>query len=277
MNSASGSYSQEAVERLVAVLEGGQVDVAKTYQLPDDDVPGGKDLDDEGLDCLAVFAGDGTINLAIQALSGWDGALLPLPGGTMNLLCARLHGEDAGAEEIAARFAAGDFRRSCEPVVRNGTRISLVAIACGPGTHWYHVREAMRDVPEDGSLGDLANETRDAVGLSVNGPMVTCADPKLGREEGYPVIELEPHEDGLRIVAYTAQDFAGYAKQGLAILMRRFREGPHEVLGHARRVRIASLEEGGMDMSFDGEPASGDAAELFTLERCPVQLVATGT
>ena len=277
VNDASGSYSPEAVEALRETFASHDIEVARCITVPEDDVPSGDELDADGIEYLAVFAGDGTISRTVKTLDGWGGAVLPLPGGTMNLLCGRLHGEDASEEEIVARVAKGDMRLSCEPVVRQDDRQSLVGVSCGPGVHWYHVREAMRHATDKGGLGELVDETGEAMDLTLNGPMVVCRTPQVGRDEGYALIELEPEEDGIHVIAYTAQDFGGYLKQGLAMILRKFREGPHERLCRAEEVTIAALEGGKMELSFDGEPVDGAASETFRLERCPVRLVVTGT
>jgi diacylglycerol kinase family enzyme len=61
----------------------------------------------QGSTSSRCFAGDGTINSLIGALAGWSGAALVLPGGTMNLLYHRLHGERT-MEEVIAAVARGE-------------------------------------------------------------------------------------------------------------------------------------------------------------------------
>ena len=67
---------------------------------------------DAGVDLVAVYAGDGTTNEAIQALAGTDTALAHLPGGNASVL-ARIvgmgHDGPAAAERVAAR--QGTIRR----------------------------------------------------------------------------------------------------------------------------------------------------------------------
>ncbi|MCP9221863.1 diacylglycerol kinase [Erythrobacter sp. LQ02-29] len=271
INDASGSYSEDAVDALRSDLADAGLTVARCITCPDQDLPEPAELDADGIDCVAVFAGDGTISGTVKALSGWAGAVLPLPGGTMNLLCHRLHGE-AEAGDIVRTLADGKAKLVCPPIIRSDEGQSLVSISAGPGVQWYHVRETMRD----GSLGELLNESSDAVDHTLNGPQVLCREPRLGRSEGYPLIELVPldREDGIRIVGYTADTIGGYIRQGFAIATRHFRDGPHEVLGHAERIVLANAQGEQLQLSFDGEPTCGAAEVEFAVDRCPVKLIA---
>src|SRR3546814_14220271 len=84
--------------------------LAATFALPDDDIPGAAELERRGIDLLLVWTGDGTINAAATKAAGWDGAVLPLPGGTPNLLSKQLHG-DRPAPEILSDALQGRGRR----------------------------------------------------------------------------------------------------------------------------------------------------------------------
>src|SRR5688572_11847913 len=68
-------------------------EVARLVRFPDEPLPSPAGLAGAGVDCVAVYAGDGTVNTLVTGLYGWDGAVLVLPGGTMNLLAKRLHGD----------------------------------------------------------------------------------------------------------------------------------------------------------------------------------------
>jgi diacylglycerol kinase family enzyme len=60
---------------------------------------------DAGVDLVAVYAGDGTTNEAIQALAGTDTALAHLPGGNASVLARVLgmgHDGPAAAERVAS-------------------------------------------------------------------------------------------------------------------------------------------------------------------------------
>src|SRR6478735_815849 len=106
-NAASGSNDDRALAALEACYEEHGLQVARRTVFPEQDLPTPAELDAAGIDLVTAFAGDGTINSLIGTLAGWSGALLVLPGGTMNLLYHRLHG-DRALEEVVAAVASGD-------------------------------------------------------------------------------------------------------------------------------------------------------------------------
>src|SRR5690606_29276018 len=116
-NSQSGSHEPAIHDALVAVCAEAGVPLAATFMLPEDEVPAAAALRAQAIDLLLVWTGDGTINAAASKAAGWDGALLPLPGGTLNLLSKILHG-DRPAPEILADVLAGKGVRQAIPIIR---------------------------------------------------------------------------------------------------------------------------------------------------------------
>lgn len=270
-NTASGSYSEQAVDDVADAIRAAGFDLDRMICFPDaDDLPTRDELDAAGVDVLAVFTGDGTVNSCVTQLYGWGGAVLILPGGTMNLLSHRLHG-DAEADEIIKRIATGNGRKQRRHVVRSFHGDALVGFSSGPATTWYDVREAMRDVDMH-AVVDTAGE---ALHETMQEPYVRLSKPELGRREGYPLIEVVPDEKGLRVVAYNAQTLGDYLKQGWAMLLRRFRDGPHEVLGYPEQMVLENTGGNPLKLSIDGEPTDGFPQEELSLARTEVDLLAT--
>lgn len=270
VNTASGSNNDAALAALEAAFDEAGCTIGRTLVFHEHGAPDSTMLDDADVDIVAVFTGDGTINAVVTGLYGWRGAVLVLPGGTMNLLAKRLHG-DAMAEEIIARVGAGQARRVRPSVVGSRLGDALTGVLAGPGTAWNDVREAMRQVDVVGLVGRAA----DAIGESTGGPKVVCRDPACGREEGYSIINVTPEDDGLVAAGYYAESFADYARQGIALLRRNFREGPHEEFDRRPAFRLACVEGEPMGLLIDGEPHEGEAEESFTIARCGVDLLAT--
>ena len=275
-NAASGSNSGDALAALETAFTAAGSAVARRLAFPDEPAPKPDDLRRAGVDLLAIFTGDGTINAVVTGLYGWEGAVLVLPGGTMNMLAQRLHG-DRTAEEIVARVAAGQARRIRPAIVRTRHGDGLSGLLAGPGTAWGEVREALREADVLGTIARAA----DAIGESTAGAKVTCREPAGGRPEGYSAIQVTPGADGLAVEGYYAETLADYARQGMALIRRNFREGPHDRLGAHRQVWLACPEGDTMGLLIDGEPLAergnqGAATEeLFTLARCEVDMLAT--
>ena len=93
VNDASGSNDEEALAALRSCCDGCGFAVEREICFPRESLPSPATLDAAGVATVAVFAGDGTVNALVAALAGWSGAVLVLPGGTINLLYHRLHGQ----------------------------------------------------------------------------------------------------------------------------------------------------------------------------------------
>lgn len=269
-NPASGSNDDEAVTALAEAFVEAGLDLARIVRFPDDPAPSPADLDTAGVDILAVFGGDGTTHSIVAAAYGWRGAVLVLPGGTMNLLAKRMHGA-VPAPEIVARLLGNPLKTARPNVIRTRHGIGLTGSLAGPGTVWNEVREAMRNA----SVLEFVATAREAISQSANGAKVVCAEVDCGREDGYAAITVVPHEDGLEANGYYAESLADYAGQGIALLNRNFRDGPHDELGRHKRLRLVCPSGEPMGLLVDGEPFDGGAEEIFELAPCEVDLVTT--
>jgi len=270
VNAASGSNDEDALAALEACCGDNGLRVASRTVFPDEPLPAAAELAASGIAVVAVFTGDGTINSLLGELAGWDGEVLVLPGGTMNLLYHRLHG-DRPMEEVIAAFARGEAERRRPSVVRTAAGTGYAGILAGPGTSWGRVREAMREA----AVVELAESAIEAIDETLTGEMIRCAAPPLGRHEGYPLLCLEPGPQAIEVVAYHAETAAEYLEQGWALVRRNFREGPHEVLGNAPKLRLASTRGNPFGLLIDGEQAEAAPETEFVLATAEVDLVAT--
>lgn len=226
VNAASGSNSDEATRAVAAAFAAAGHPVGRTLDaqagLPDRAM-----LDQAGIATLAVFAGDGTIHAVANALEGWGGALLPLPGGTANLLARDLHGE-APAEAIAAAYPR--LRRVRRPCVRTSHGAALAEVLAGPGATWSDVREELRD----GAVSDVAGAAIEAIRQSTAGPMVALVDPALGKPEGYAGVRLAPHATGMTVDGYGAEGLGDLLAQGVGPAAAQFPRGAAPAAGPPR-------------------------------------------
>lgn len=262
VNPSSGSNDEAAVVALRAELTIAGHAPQRIVEVPDEPAPDRAALEQAGVGLLVVFAGDGTASRTLTALYGWEGQVLVLPGGTQNLLACSLHG-DSPVTEIVAGLKARRLRRVERSLVRCSAGDALCEIVAGPGAIWSDVRETMRE----GAIGEIAAAAREAIGQSAAGPMVTLAEPALGKPEGYPAIRLCPGANrSMTVDGYGADRLLDYALQGVALLKRDFRQGPHDELGDHTSVTCRS--EAPIDLMIDGERATGGTVERFALLPC---------
>ena len=277
VNQASGSNDPVRVAALVDALDAAGHPASRVVAIPDDELPTIAELDAAGVGLLTVFTGDGTVNAAVTALSGWGGRVLVLPGGTQNLLAKACHGE---LDELAIveNLAAGGLVETRRNLIRTAHGDGLCEVLAGPGAHWSDVREAMRER----DLGAVAASVSTAIGQTTAGPQVAVVDPLRGKPEGYPAVRIylgeaeggAQSEGCLAIDGYGAEGLGDYAMQGLALLKRDFREGPHDELGTARTVVCRSSEP--IELMIDGERVTGAIEERFELRQCEVVFLSTG-
>ena len=270
INTASGSYSEQAVADLVGGMQLIGMLPERTLAIPDEAAPDRAVLETAGVELLAIFTGDGTVNGVVSGLYGWGGAVLVLPGGTQNLLAKALHG-DRSAEAIVARMGEGPAPLERRHMVRTSQGDALCEVLAGPGAHWSDVREAMRE----GDLGGMATTLGEAISQSTGGALVRITDPLLGKAEGYPAVRAHPVGGSMAIDGYGAATLADYARQGVALLRRDFREGPHDALGSHRTIMCRS--DVPIELMIDGERSTGGCEERFEVIECPVEFFATNS
>ena len=271
VNSASGSNDADAVAALEEALRAAGAAPDRTLDCAEADLPDRAALEAAGVATLAIYTGDGTINALVPQLEGWGGGVLVLPGGTANLLAKELHGERDTAEIVAA-FGAGALLPIQHPCIRSGVHTALIELLAGPGAAWSDVREGLRE----GDLGTIASTTVEAVKQTAFGPAVTIGDPALGKAEGYAGVRLTPASGDIAVSGYGADSFGDYLKQGLALLKRDYREGPHDELGHHPALTCQSLDGSAIVLMIDGERSQCPSPARFELATLDVNLLAHG-
>ncbi|GGD62029.1 hypothetical protein GRI62_13530 [Erythrobacter arachoides] len=269
-NEASGSNDTDALTAFEGHCDTCGLKVAHRTIFPKQELPTVAMLEAAGIETVAVFAGDGTINAVLEALAGWSGAVLVLPGGTMNLLYHRLFG-DAEMDEVLGAVARGGARRRRPGIIETASGHAYAGVLAGPGTAWGDVREAMR---LKGPL-EMAAEARAAIAETLFGSMLRVDKPQMGKREGYPLLLLTPTDEGITVDAYYAETAGDYFDQTLALMRREFRDGPHDRLGQADSFTLASTEHEGFGVLLDGEQCQVDGPTEFRLVRCEVDLLAT--
>lgn len=269
-NAASGSNTPAALEEVAACLAHNGILVDRSITFPDDPLPLPGELDAAGVRLMIVYTGDGTLNAALGKLAGWGGAVLVLPGGTMNLLSKRLHG-DFTAPDIVALVAAGGARRRRVSRVAGACGDAYAGLLAGPGTHWGAVREAMREL----DIAGIASGAAEALAKSSGETTVRAASPALGRRKGYPLIDLTPGEHGIQVNGYSADTPAEWAQQGWALLRRQFREGPHDRLGIVDEVTLENIDGSPVEVLLDGERCRAGSSVTFRVALSEVDLLAT--
>ena len=204
-NIKSGTATPAKAEAIAATFVEHGLDLAGRTAFPDDTLPTPASLDAAGVDTVVLFAGDGTINAAVAALEQWDGAILILPGGTMNLLAKLLHGP---ADPAAIIAAAASGRKTALPYVSAAGHRALVGLILGPAANWVRARELVRA----GRLRGLARALRHAWARTFAHGIRLDGVPGLKHGAQAVLVRAEPGR--LDIAAIDARDFRALTRLG---------------------------------------------------------------
>jgi hypothetical protein len=244
INANSGSANAVGEDEIVISLKSAGFQVARTLTLPEDDLPTRALVEDGDFDSVVILSGDGTISALCKALSGWGGSILPLPGGTMNLLCRKLHG-DAPLPELLTRLSSAFEESAPVPAIYAAGFEVLTGLIAGPSTEWGKVREGLREM----DVATLVQQVPEAWMGTVESQSVGIAD----REARYPAIFVEPSTaTELSVIAFKADGIGDMLSHGIAWLRRDFRDGPHDDLGVMGEVTIID-DDHEVGLLVDGE------------------------
>ncbi|MBB5984054.1 diacylglycerol/lipid kinase family protein [Sphingobium lignivorans] len=242
-NERSGSFNPALVTELLALFEKAGKPIDRTVLLGKEDLPDAAEATAQALDLIVMLTGDGTVSTAADRLAGWEGTLLILPGGTMNLLAHALHGHHT-PREIVEAWLAGKGKAMTVPMIRAGTLTAYCGIIAGPTALWGEVREDLRNR----DLASLSETVPRALNATFEAPGVNVD----GREERYPAIYVEPWGDGLHAYGVMVGDAGDLLRHGLAWLKGDFRDGPAEIVDVAPALKLVSSSEH-LDLLVDGE------------------------
>ncbi len=249
INAYSGNAKAVDAAEVVAALHVCGLNVAERISIPDGDLPDPAWLDDRQIGVVAIISGDGTISSLSQQLCGWSGEILALPGGTMNLLSRRLHGE-LTLPQLIAQIGSAQFESSSIPIVCVGNREVFTGLTVGPSTRWGQVREGMRQGDVAGlvqAVPEAWSETLSDDGVWIEG------QPR----EAYAGVFVEPYESGLlSVIGFRANNIGDMVGHGVAWLRRDFRDGPKDDFGAMPEVAIIG-DNAETGILIDGEYEDG--------------------
>lgn len=249
VNTLSGSAAAVDLAEVKAALKAAGLAVEHVVQIPDDDCPNRTVVEKLGVEAVIVLSGDGTVASLCEALCDWSGALLVLPGGTMNLLSRRLHG-DVALTELLERLEGSTLEKVRMPVLCFDKREILTGLTVGPSTRWGEVREGIRH----GDVATLAQAVPEAWSETLSDDGVWVA----GHErQAYAAIFVEPNDgQTLSVVAFRANNIGDMLGHGVAWLRRDFREGPRDDLGMMANVEVVG-DDAETGLLIDGEYEDG--------------------
>lgn len=142
LNSASGGCDAEAAEKMRAILQSAGNARAHVVVASPQRVTRALARAVRAADALVVLGGDGTIRTAATACARSRTPLIPLAGGTMNMLPRALYGELPWSEALTRTLAHPGLRPISGGVA--GSEMFFCAAILGAPSLWAEAREAVR-------------------------------------------------------------------------------------------------------------------------------------
>jgi diacylglycerol kinase family enzyme len=144
INTSSGGCDSESEAEMLDILKSAGVTNCKTWCGESDQIERAfAEAATHKLEVLVVLGGDGTIRTAAEACTGTDTYLLPLPGGTLNMLPRALYGETSWQDTLKNTLA--NPATKALSAGRVGNELFFVAAVVGAPGLWMEAREAMRE------------------------------------------------------------------------------------------------------------------------------------
>jgi diacylglycerol kinase family enzyme len=204
------------------------------------------------LEVLIVLGGDGTIRTAAGACSRRGMYLLPLPGGTMNMLPRALYGDVSWQNALKKALA--------HPVTKvlSGGRVEdnqfFVAAILGVPALWAETRESIRE-------GDIVDAIKTGAvafqGMFANKIQYSISSERKGEAEVIAVIcpliseQMSESEQALEAAVINLEKATELIRFATAVAVGKWRDAGNISLSRTTRVTVQSSV--GIPIFLDGE------------------------
>ena len=272
LNHSSGSCDAKAEHDLHAILAKAELKAnevwcgqSSDYQRALDDTSG------QNLDVLIVLGGDGTIRSAAEHCGTSGPLLIPLPGGTMNVLPTALYGPLAWRDALAATL-----ERPTRRIVSGGEvgqRRFFIAALFGGASRMGEAREALRKHEVAGAIKKGVS----ALGSVLESDLHYAFNGLAGSSEAIAVLcersnLFEGPSDRLEAVAFKLASPLGAVRLALEGITGGWRTDPAVVRASTERVSLRS--RGPISAMLDGETFElGSVAEIAFIPKAFAAIV----
>jgi diacylglycerol kinase family enzyme len=274
INTSSGSYDSESEQKMLSILTGAGVVEPKVW------CGEAKEMErffaeaaGQQLEVLIVLAGDGTIRTAAEACAEKGSYLIPLPGGTMNMLPRALYGNVPWEEALKKTLTAPSTK------VLSGGRVAnkrfFIAAIVGAPALWTQPRESMRE----GNIADAIKKGSVAFRrmFETKVQYLISGGPK-GETEAVALIcpliseEMSDSEQALEAAIIDVESAAEVIGLATTAAFGKWRDDKNILLTKTKRVNVQSSKE--IPATLDGEKVNlGRSAEFDFVSKALTVLV----
>jgi diacylglycerol kinase family enzyme len=274
INTSSGGCDSNCEREMLDILNGGGIVEAKIWCGEADKMElSFKEAALQRLDVLVALGGDGTIRRAAEVCAAQRQYLVPLPGGTMNMLARALYGQISWQDALNKILAAPSAK------VLSGGRVAdkqfLIAAIVGAPTLWAEARESIRER----DIGD-AIEKGTAAFQSMFETKVSyfISEVKTGEAEAVAVIcplvseEMSDSEQALEAAAIEVENVGEVIGLLTSAAFGKWRHDRNILLTKTNKVRVQSRKD--IPAMLDGEKVNlGRSAEINFVPKAVTVLV----
>jgi diacylglycerol kinase family enzyme len=263
INTSSGGCDSESEQKMLSILKRAGVVEPKMWCGGADHMePSFAEAAEQKLEVLIVLGGDGTIRTAAEACAEKGPFLIPLPGGTMNMLPRALYGDVSWEEALKNALTAPSAK------VLSGGRIAdkrfFIAAIMGSPVLWAEPRESVRegaiiDAIEKGSVA-FRNMFETKVKYFVS-------EEIKGEAEAVALIcpliseEMSDSEQALEAAVIDVESAAEVIGLASTAAFGRWRDDRNIRLTKTKRVDVQSRKD--IPATLDGERVNlGRSAEI---------------
>ena len=268
INTSSGGCDSESEAEILEVFRRAGVNDCKTWCGQSDQIEQSfTEAAAHKPEVLVVLGGDGTIRTAAEACHQHGGYLIPLPGGTMNMLPRALYGDLSWQDALTNTLN--------DPVARtlSGGRVAdhlfFVAAVVGAAALWAETRESLRE----GDMVDAVEKSTAAFQTMFDTKIQYSISPEeTGEAEVVAVIcpliseNMLDSEQGLEVAVIDVNNVAGLIGLATAAAFGKWRDDKRVTLNKASRIAVQSLKD--IPLFLDGERVRiGNKAEISFVPR----------
>jgi diacylglycerol kinase family enzyme len=268
INTSSGSYDSESEQKMLSILTGAGVVEPKVW------CGEAKEMErffaeaaGQKLEVLIVLGGDGTIRTAAEACAEKGSYLIPLPGGTMNMLPRALYGNVSWEESLKKTLTAPSTK------VLSGGRVAnkrfFIAAIVGAPALWTQPRESIRE----GNIADAIKKGSVAFRRMFETKVqYLISGGAKGEAEGVTLIcpliseEMSDSEQALEAAIIDVESAAEVISLATTATFGKWRDDRNILLTKTKRVDVQSSKD--IPATLDGEKVNlGRSAEIDFVSR----------
>ena len=268
INTSSGGCDTESELEMLHLLKAADVTNCKTWCSEAEQIDRAfAEAAAQKPEVLIVLGGDGTIRNAAEACTESDTYLLPLPGGTLNMLPQALYGELSWQDALKNAIANPHIKALSAG--RTGTKLFFVAAIVGAPGLWMEARESIRERQIVDAVEKSAVAFRAMFDTKIR---YSISSETTGEAEILAIIcplvsqEMSDSEQALEAAAIDLESAAELFWLATAAAFGKWRDDASVMLTKTHQVTVQSSKE--IPLFLDGERVkAGKNAEITFVPR----------